>query len=41
MEDHYNLKFYEAIDAIVQAIITRFDQPNFKAQCFLEQLLLK
>lgn len=41
MEDHYNLKFYEALAAIVQAIMSRFDQPSFKAQCFLEQLLLK
>ena len=41
MEDHYNLKFHEALVAIVQAIMSRFDQPSFKAQCFLEQLLLK
>ena len=34
MEDHYNLKFYEAIDAIVQAIITRFDQPSLKVSNF-------
>ena len=41
VEDQYKSIYYEAIDAIVQAIMTRFDQPSFIAQCFVEQLLLK
>ena len=40
VKNHYRSIYYEASDAIAQAFVTRFDQPNFKAQCFLEQLLL-
>ena len=32
---------YNAVDSIVQALMTRFDQPSFKAFCAMEQLLLK
>ena len=41
VEDHYRQIYYEKIDTIIQAVMTRFDQPSFKAQCFIEQLLLK
>ena len=30
VECHYRSIYHERIDAIIQAIITRFDQPNFK-----------
>ena len=33
--------YYEAVDAVVQTIMTPSDQPIFKAQCILEQLLIK
>ena len=31
VEDHYKSKCYEVIYAIVQAKMTRFDKPSFKA----------
>ena len=41
VDGHYRSIYYERIDAIIQAIMTRLDRPNFKTQCFLQQLLLK
>ena len=41
VEDHYRSLYYNAVDSIVQALMTRFDQPSFKAFCAMEQLLLK
>ena len=41
VEDHYRSLYYDAVDDIIQALVTRFDQPSFKAFCALEQLLLK
>ena len=41
VEDHYMSIYYEAVDAVVQTIMTPSDQPIFKAQCILEQLLIK
>ena len=40
-EEHYRTIYYEAIDSVVQAVMTRFDQESFKAFSALEQLLLK
>ena len=41
VEDHYRSLYYDAVDDIIQAHMTRFDQPSFKAFCAMEQLLLK
>ena len=40
-EDYYRPFYFEAIDSIVQALISRFEQPSFKAFCTMEQVLLK
>ncbi|XP_066925948.1 zinc finger MYM-type protein 1-like [Clytia hemisphaerica] len=40
-EDHYREIYNEAIDAVSQALTTRFDQKSYKAFSALEQLLLK
>ena len=40
-EDYYRPLYFEAIDSIVQAFISRFEQPSFKAFCTMEQVLLK
>ena len=39
--DHFKLIFFEALDAIVNAIKDRFDQPAFELFSQVEQLLLK
>ena len=39
--NHYRSLYYNAVDSIVQALMTRFDQPSFKVFCTMEQLLLK
>ena len=41
VEEHYSELYYEAIDNIKQAIMTRFNQPSFKVFSTMEQLLLK
>ena len=41
VEDHYRSLYYNVVDSIVQALMTRFDQPSLKAFCAMEQLLLK
>ena len=40
-EEHYSELYYDAIDNIKQAIMTCFNQPNFKVFSTMEQLLLK
>ena len=41
VEEHYSELYYEAIDNIKQAIMTRFNQPSFKVFSTMEQLLLR
>ena len=41
VEDYYRLLYFEVIDSIVQALMSRFQQPSFKAFCTMEQVLLK
>ena len=41
VEEHYTELYYDAIDNIKQAIMTRFNQPSFKVFSTIEQLLLK
>ena len=41
VEEHYSELYYDAIDNIKQAIMTRFNQPSFKVFSIMEQLLLK
>ena len=41
VEEHYSELYYDAIDNIKQAIMTRFNQPSFKVFSTMEQLLLK
>ena len=31
VEDHYRSLYYNAVDSIFQVLMTRFDQPSFKA----------
>ena len=40
VESHYRLMYYEAINAIVQSY-DKIQNKSLKAQCFLDQLLLK
>ena len=41
VEEHYSELYYDAIDNIKQAIMTRFNQPSFKVFSTIEQLLPK
>ena len=41
VEEHYSEFYYDAIDNIKQAIMTCFNQANFKVFSTMEQLLLK
>ena len=41
VEEHYSELYYDNIDNIKQAIMTRFNQPSFKVFRTMEQLLLK
>ena len=40
-EDYHRPLYFEAIESIVQALMSRFEQPSFKAFCAMEQVLLK
>ena len=41
VEDYYRPLYFEAIDFILQALMSCFEQPSFKAFCIMEQVLLK
>ena len=41
VEEHYSELYYDAIDNIKEAIMTRFNQPSFKMFSTMKQLLLK
>ena len=40
-KDMYRRKYYEALDLLLQAIDTRFNQPGYRAYCCLQNLLLQ
>ncbi len=40
-KDMYKRKYYEALDLLLQAIDTRFNQPGYRAYCCLQNLLLQ
>ena len=41
VEDRYRQNFYEALELITSAINSRFDQPDYKVYCKLEETLVK
>ena len=40
-KDYYRQLYYEAIDSSIGCLTNRFDQPDYKKYCQLEQLLIK
>ena len=41
VEDYYRPLYFEAINSIVHALMSHFEQPSFKAFCTTEQVFLK